>query len=236
MNKIIEECEIFFNRFGLKWDKVENKLIDAGLEYMVNDIMIYEKKDIGSHPIQMVYFAAVSIILKNVKNILEIGTWSGIASHDLSKLFPQSTIYTIDIPETDPDYSTSANFRGNKTGLSTEERKLIFEKNISPNNVKFMATNSFFLPSLDLPEKFDIIFVDGDHTYPQVAGDIMFAYNHIKSGGFLFMHDCRVVSGKPSNDVSRTIYWIKNRIKEEVIMLLECWERRADKMALIVKG
>ena len=235
MNKIVEECEVFFNLFGLKWGDVKSKLIDADLEYIVNDIVIYEKKNIGCHPIQMVHFAAVSIILKNVKNILEIGTWSGITSRDLSKLFPQSTIYTIDVPEADPVYLTSTNFRGTKTGLSTEERKLVFEKNTSSDNVKFMAVNSFFLPSLDLPKKFDIIFVDGDHAYPQVAGDIMFAYNHVKSGGFLFMHDCRIISGKPINDVSRAIYWIKKRIKEEVIMLLGCWERRADKMALIMK-
>ena len=79
----------------------------------------------------------------------------------------------------------------------------------------FIPKNSFFLPSLGLPEKFEIVWVDGGHQFPVVAWDIMLAYNYLEDGGFMFIHDYYVEPAKASQ-VKDTIDYIKNRIKEKV--------------------
>lgn len=230
MKKEIEES---FAKFNLTWNDVKNKLIESGLTDIANEISDCIRIPSKPYPLQIVSFAMSSLILKNVKNVLEIGTSAGKSAFALSRLFPKSMIYTIDIGEPDPNYSIS--YKGIQEGLSTEERRLAFEKNTMAENIKFIESNSFFLPSLDLPEKFELIFVDGDHNFPQVAGDIMFAYSRIRSGGFLFMHDYNMPE-KFANDVKETVDWVEARIKEKVIFLLGNTRPSIGKMALIVKA
>ena len=52
----------------------------------------------------------------------------------------------------------------------------------------------FFLPSLDnykFNNDYDLIFVDGNHIFPEVSWDTFFAYNNLKKNGksFLIMDD-----------------------------------------------
>jgi len=229
---MIKEIEEPFARFNLTWNKIKNKLIEVGLTDIANKISDCIRNPSKPYPLQIVFFAMSSLVLKNVKNILEIGTSAGKSTRALSRIFPKSMIYTIDIGESDPNYSIS--YRGIQEGPSTEERRLAFEKNTMADNIKFIESNSFFLPSLGLPEKFELIFVDGDHDFPQVATDIMFAYNRTRSGGFLFMHDYDI-SGNSANDVKETVDWVEARIKEKILFLAGNTRLLTGKMALIVK-
>lgn len=230
MNKKIEES---FAQFNLTWDEIKNKLIEARLIDVADKVSCCMRNPHRAYPMQIIYFAMSSLILKNVKNILEIGTSGGKSTFALSRLFPKSMVYTIDIGESDPNYSIS--YRGIQEGPSTEGRRLFFEKNTMADNIKFIESNSFFLPSLGLPDKFELIFVDGDHNFPQVAGDIMFAYNRMRGGGFLFMHDYNM-SGKNTNNVKEMVDWTGARIKEEVLFVPGNTSPSQGRMALIVKA
>lgn len=228
-----KEIEKSFGQFGLAWSTIEDKLIEAGLIDVANKTSDCMRTPNKSFPLQIASFAMSSLLLKNVKNILEIGTGEGKSAFALSRLFPKSMIYAIEIGKSDPDYSIS--FLGIKELRSTEERRLAFEKNMMPDNIKFIESNSFFLPSLDLPEKFELIFVDGDHNFPQVAGDIMFAYNRVRSGGFLFIHDYNLPKNLTPH-VKETVDWVGTRIKEKVLLLPGNTRSSIGKMALIVKA
>lgn len=229
----LKEIEEDFAQFNLIWSAVKNKLIEVGLADMASRISDCIREPNKPCPFQLASFAMSSLVLKNVKNILEIGTSAGKSAFALSRLFPKSMVYTIDIGKGDPNYSIS--YRGIQEGASTEERRLAFEKNTMADNIKFIKSNSFFLPSLGLPEKFELIFVDGDHKFPQVAGDIMFAYGRIRNGGFLFMHDYNQL-GTLANNVKEVVDWVGARIKEKIILLMGDTRPSDGKMALIVKA
>lgn len=59
----------------------------------------------------------------------------------------------------------------------------IYEKHI----VK--ATSDEFFKLLDENEKFDIIFIDGDHHYQQIIKDIHNSLKHLSSNGIILLHD-----------------------------------------------
>jgi predicted O-methyltransferase YrrM len=55
---------------------------------------------------------------------------------------------------------------------------------IDPN--KNTTSDLFFESNKD---SFDLIFIDGDHTSEQVEKDIVNAWNHLKKGGAILIHD-----------------------------------------------
>lgn len=190
---MIEELEKTLGQFSITIDAVKEKLVTIGRKKYVKSLLLPTQRP----PIHYkhCYFAMASLVLKGVKNILEIGTSKFGSTVVFSKLFPEATVYTIDVKNRGkyrPDH----------------------------DNIKFIESNSFFLPSLKLPEKFEIIFVDGDHVFPAVAWDISFAYACVAKGGFLFMHDYEV-ERLSDNDVKITVEYIRNRIPEDILLLSE---------------
>lgn len=226
---MLDKLERNFAIFGISWSEVEKKLIEIGMEDYAKIIpdYDYDKECYKGTRVYWVFFAMASLVLKNVKNILEIGTGAGASTAVIAGLFPESTVYTIDTPESDPEYKNG--WRGRHGGVFMPT----FKRNIDRNNIKFIESNSFFLSALDLPKQFELIFVDGGHVYPIVASDIMFSYHALADGGFLFMHDYEL-DPKTNNDVSNAVNWMSWRIKEQIFFLPQ--QQHNDKMACLVKG
>lgn len=194
---VIKNVEQICEKFGFTKEDVLSKF----------EGIISERFQRGRH-LHWFYFALASLILPDMKNALEIGTGIGQSTRIISHLFPESNIYTIDVPECDVGYEMSVRARKGQKRLSA---------NIgNSEKIKFIESNSFFLPSLSLPDNFEFIFVDGYHHYPAVAWDMMFAYNRLASTAILFAHDFQVDDN--GNDVHPTLDYIKSRIKEEVFI------------------
>ena len=229
---MLKELEQSFAIFGIPWCKVEEKLITVGMQDYAKIIPTYDydkkynKKGFGLH---WAFFAMASLVLKNVKNILEIGTGAGASTSVIARLFPESTVYTIDVPGFDPKYKDG--WRGAERRWEDMPR---FKENIAKDNIKFIESNSFFLPTLGLPKQFEFIFVDGDHAYPVVASDIMFSYNSLVDGGFLFIHDYGLVPEAINYDVSNVVDWMRQRIKERIFFFPQ--QQHVNKIACLVKG
>ena len=141
--------------------------------------------------LHFLYFAMASLAMPNVKNILELGTLRGASTKVLAKLFPSAIVYTVD--------KVKINKRFGK-------------------NVVVINRNSFFLQSLNLTKEFDLIWVDGDHRMPIVACDIAFAYNNVKVGGFIFMHDYSVTP-QSRTQVKDVVDYMDQWIHEEIQLL-----------------
>lgn len=188
---IRNEVQSFCSEFGFSLEKAEKQLSDMGEFQFRTDF-------------PTVYFAVVSHVLK-VVDVLEIGTACGNTARILSKLFPETTIYTVDLPDTDSDYGTVAWRRGD-LGL--------FKENMLRDNIHFVASNSLLLPLVDLPKKFDLVYVDGGHQHPIVGCDTMYGYSRLRKGGFMFMHDYEA-----GNDVSKVVSCF-NKIIDEKFRLL----------------
>ncbi len=205
---MFEKVEKVFDALGVTMGQVKERLKEAGCEDYVQSIEQPESKKILSHPL---FFAMASLSLKDVKAVLEIGSGTGAGTKRLSGLFPEATIYTVDMPSDDPLFHKKS-WRGKHISEIPK-----FTKNTLASNIVFIKSNSLFLFLLDLPEQFDFIFVDGDHNYPFVATDTAYAYSRIRSGGFLFMDNLEV---RPKvYDTTEMVDWLKPVVKEEIFIL-----------------
>lgn len=236
-----EELKAICEKFGTTLANVDqrlDKLGEAGLFPTSRKVFtlsprIYARQIPGLH-LTRFYFAMASLILKNVQNILEIGTGAAESTICLARLFPKATVYTVDIPMGDPEYKKHRqNVPGTPRGKTCEDNLK------QANNIIYIERNSFFLLSLpQLPKQFDLIFVDGAHTFPQVGFDLMFAYSRIVDGGFLFIHDYNPKWQKTPNDVNLAVNWVEKQIKEKVFFFPMTTDAEIDhlKMVLIIKN
>jgi len=112
-------------------------------------------ESISSH---LVLFASLSAAQNSIRNILEIGTFKGETTNLLSQLFPTAEITTVDLPVSDPIFSTSyCGARGTTAAQKTYET--VLRQNVSPENITFIESNTFFLLSA-LSQRFDLIWLD----------------------------------------------------------------------------
>ena len=75
---------------------------------------------------------------------------------------------------------------------------------------------------------FELIWIDGGHDFPVVAWDTMFAYNRLKEGGFIFMHDYAA-----GDDVSKVHSHVSDIIVDETGLLPERKSHIKNKVAWI---
>lgn len=131
-----------------------------------------------------VIFSSLSLNKKILINdILEIGTYDGYNALLLSKLFPDSKIDTIDLPEDDDDFVNFYN-RKNLIKEFINQRNNYLSKN---NNINFLPLNSLKL--LNHKKKYDLIWIDGAHGYPMVCIDIINALHLINDKGIIMCDD-----------------------------------------------
>lgn len=141
--------------------------------------------DFASDSIHWLVFSALSVAKIEVRNILEIGTFDGEFTWILSKLFPQAKITTIDLPASDP---LLRDFYNREEDSDFQRYKAKQKANLANENINLIESNSFFL--LDkVNEKFDLIWVDGGHLYPEVAWDLCSAYHLCREGGQVLCDD-----------------------------------------------
>lgn len=206
---MLKKVEKIFDQFNISMKDVKDRLRQVGENAYLKTLENPGELKFLSHPL---FFAMASLHLKNVHNVLEIGVGTGSGTMRLSKLFPNAMIYTIDVPSSDPKWKTCSIIRRKKNGEADLKAKLG-----AIGNIKYILTNSFFLPMLSLPSQFDLIFVDGDHTYPIVASDISYSYARIRPGGFLFMDNYEVVP--KAYQTTQAIEILRGLIKEEILIL-----------------
>ena len=185
---------IFYINGNLKkLDKGQNlNFIDLGFDRFVgqkklaNLITLYPEMKSSMSSEHQVLFAALAA-KKNykLKNILEIGTHDATNVLLMSKLFPKSKIVTIDLEDSNNEFSNSYN-RDKKDLLNKfiKNRNNILAK---CNNVNFVQKNSLNL--IFENKKFDLIWIDGAHGYPVLPIDISNSIRLIERGGLIMCDD-----------------------------------------------
>ncbi len=144
----------------------------------------YNEK-IGMYSEHLIIFAALSSILKNPENILEIGTYDGKTACILANLFPKSTVITVDLKNNDPAFIKTYN-RENDCKNFIRERD---ERINKFSNIKFIQGNSLDLTFSENIRKQDLIWVDGAHGYPNVTSDITNCLRILAPEGILMCDD-----------------------------------------------
>lgn len=101
----------------------------------------------------------------------------------MSKLFPQSNILTIDLPESSETFSETYGRSDDTVGF-IEMRN---ERLQSCKNVVQKAMDSVSL--INNNEKYDLIWIDGAHGYPVIAMDIANSYRLSNTGAYVVVDD-----------------------------------------------
>jgi len=111
-------------------------------------------------------------------NYLEIGSWRGESIANVAKVAKQCTSITLS-----DDEMRAMNF-----GEKFIENHGIFSKGVS--NIKTHKANSHNFNFDSLGEKYDLIFVDGDHSYAGVLNDTRKVFNLRRdANSFIVWHD-----------------------------------------------
>ena len=132
-----------------------------------------------------IIFSSISCQRKDVKNILEIGTYDAKNAFLLSKLFPKAKILTLDLPNRNKNFkNTYGRKKINELSNFIEERDHLLK---NCKNVSFKQSNSINL--LLENQKFDLIWIDGAHGYPFVTIDIINALRLLNDNGLILCDD-----------------------------------------------
>ncbi len=139
-------------------------------------------------------FAAISQVT-DVKNVLEIGTSVGNFTHFLSGLFPNARIQTWDLPsesfaspQSEP-YRAISDQYGDQTRISSNRLFGI------DNLVQIRRDSTFLTFETEI---FDLIWIDGDHTFPIVAFDLANALRLVGPRGWICADDVLIKATKSS--------------------------------------
>ena len=148
-------------------------------------------------------------LLKNSKNILEIGTHRGFTTNNIA-VNTEGRITTVDICK---DMELHLKFQNNEI-LSREE----VGNAITAQNVNSVIEHSdiFFARYIKEGLKFDGIFIDGDHSYEQVKKDTENALKCCTPGGIIVWHDVYNKEGADVKTMAQPNNMGVNQVLEEL--------------------
>jgi predicted O-methyltransferase YrrM len=160
-----------------------------------------------------------------ISKILEIGTFDGINSLLMSKIFSNAKIDTIDLSYLDDDFKNFYD-RQDKLFEFIEYRNNILKNN---NSIKFLEKNSINL--INANKKYDLIWIDGGHGYPVVCADIINSLHLINNEGIIICDDIFVnlslsMSDKMYNSIAS--YETLSLLKKEKLINLELIYKRLE--------
>ena len=168
-NKIFKKFKLNRNLGLKKLSKIKNLY-----KFLLNDMS-------SEHE---VLFSSLSFnYKKNIKKILEIGTFDGKNSFLLSLLFKNSKIDTFDLKENNINFRNSYN-REKRVSSFVNLRNKILSKS---KNINFKELNSVKLCNIN--NKYDLIWIDGAHGYPIVCIDIINSLRLISKNGIIICDD-----------------------------------------------
>lgn len=171
-------------------------------------MMMYEKTFSGQPAVQVEseFSAFLTLVQKyKVKSYLEIGTARGDTFHEVVSHMPEgSKAVAVDMPE------SNWGLGGSKTHLSMA-RKDLREKGYSVNIVWGDSRYPNVIEETKRHGRFDLVFIDGDHTYDGVKSDFE---NYGSMGKIIAFHDIadRMRPNRKGEKIEVPIFW--NEIKK----------------------
>ena len=190
VNKIFESEKISENLYGPKKDViVKSFCVPSGDKDIVGKTSDYEAWILSS-------------LSKISKNIFEFGTCSGKTTTLMALNSPNdSKIITLTL-DLNQAKNLSLDSQDNKVSIrniinESNYNKFIFSGKEYEKKISVMFMDSRKLNTDEYLNKFDLIFIDGGHTYSIIENDSIKAFKMIKTGGIILWHD--YVPGKTSD-------------------------------------
>ena len=125
--------------------------------------------------------------LPNKANILEIGCFLGSTTCTIKEASQDSNLYCVDKWTNEPHDSYLVGYDRKEINERIESDKDTWRSNTNHLDNVFMHHCKSL--DVDLDVKFDFIFLDGDHTYGNVMGELIKFSKLLKPNGILAGHD-----------------------------------------------
>ncbi len=210
VNKIFESEKISDNLYGPKKDViVKSFCVPSGDKDIVGKTSDYEAWILSS-------------LSKISKNIFEFGTCSGKTTTLMALNSPDdSRIITLTL-DSNQAKNLSLDKQDNKVSIrniinESNYNKFIFSGKDSEKKISVMFMDSRELKIDEYLNKFDLIFIDGGHTYSIIENDSSKAFKMVKLGGIILWHD--YVPGKTSD--KDVVKYLNNISKDKKIFHIE---------------
>jgi len=198
-SKFTEEQRLLFSKYNINYNDALAKLSELRSSHKE-----LEKKKYLPHSEHSTFFAGLSLIRKDIQNILEIGTFNGQNAFLLSTLFEQAKVTTVDLPRDSKEYINSY-----KRGSEKERESFItFRDNLisKKTNLSIQEKNSVDL--VNESSQYDLIWVDGAHFDPIVTIDIINSIRFLNNNGLILCDD---VAKSDSNPTWKCINILKDQ-------------------------
>jgi hypothetical protein len=132
----------------------------------------------------------------NVKTICEVGTYMGKSTCAFARMLPEDgKIWTIDTYKGSPEHFSLKLYTQLNNLYMTTSKNLRLDKH--SHKIKLINKSSL---DFDTDEKFDLIYLDGNHGEKEVIEDIKHYIKFLKSGGILSGDDMLWPSVKSAVD------------------------------------
>jgi predicted O-methyltransferase YrrM len=177
-------------------DNQNSKFLSMGLNRelaleKINEICIrkfgreYDEQN-GMWSEHLILMTALSLSKNDVRSILEIGTFIGETTALLEELFPDARIETVDLAQHEIVEQGIFRYAAN----SIEQGRHIYKS----DRINFRVMNSLRL--IDESDKFDLIWVDGNHVSPFSIVDISNSIRLLSPDGIAFCDDVYIKANK----------------------------------------
>ncbi len=220
--KKVEEVDVSDLHSIFQVNKINENLFGPKNETIVKSFSISpENKIIGMTSDYEAWI--ISSLSKISKNIFEFGTCSGKTTYLMAlNSSNDSKIYSITL---DPNQKNKINKEKKDNKISYRNilsesvyDKFLFSGSEVENKINVIFQNSMEVDEIKFHDFFDLIFIDGGHTYSIVKNDSEKSLKMLNSRGIILWHD--YVPGKESakdvvkyiNEISKNkkIFHIKN--------------------------
>jgi predicted O-methyltransferase YrrM len=204
--------ENLISELGLDLQEIKLRLYQTNIQYDDENLSWHYHLFAGLNK----YFEKKNI---KINNILEIGTYDGKFSNFLSQIYPNAKITTIDLDEKSAEFKNSYN----RQDTNVLNKFLIQRKiNLKKKNISFISDDSLNIKKYFNTKKFDLIWIDGDHSNPQVSIDIINSLDLINNNGIIVNDDVTInkKSKYASNDAHKLLDFLekKNLLKNHYLI------------------
>ena len=122
------------------------------------------------------------------QRVLEIGTYQGWTSHNLAlQLRGDAELVTINLPDGQTPRLNSSGW--NTKFFPGDKTPLFFEGRSTACRIKQIKEDTANLSAEDFSGKFDLIFIDGSHSYTYVENDTKLALSIANEQAIILWHD-----------------------------------------------
>jgi hypothetical protein len=117
------------------------------------------------------------------KSILEVGTFDGFTTLNLAaNIDPEGKVYTVDLPKKITGDSSDNPYAPYTVGST-------FKGEPESTKITLLWADSTITDWQSFGGPFDMILIDGSHTYRDVESDSANALRYLRPGGTVFWHD-----------------------------------------------